>query len=204
MNSVDVIFYINLASRVDRNSHFLEQIKSLTEDMSKVVRIEAVYDPMGALGCSKSHIKALEAFMGNPAWKTCIVFEDDFTFYESSQPINNSLLHKFFINFTDWDMLLLSSNQKSKPILTEVPGIEKVCSSQTASGYLTHKGVAQKILDNFKEGAELLANSGNKPLHAIDMYWENLGLIRYSFLPNMGYQYASMSDIEKKFVDYGC
>lgn len=204
MNSVDVIFYINLASREDRKTHFLEQIKALTDDMSKVVRIEAIYDPMGALGCTKSHIKALETFMENPAWKTCIVFEDDFTFYDSSQPTNNSLLHKFFINFDTWDMLLLSSNQKSKPTLTEIPGIEKVISSQTTSGYLTHKDVAQKIIDNFKEGAELLANSGNKPMYALDIFWNKLGLVRYAFLPNMGYQYACLSDIEQKFVDYGC
>lgn len=204
MNSVDVIFYINLASREDRKTHFLEQIKALTDDMSKVVRIEAIYDPMGALGCTKSHIKALETFMENPAWKTCIVFEDDFTFYNSSQTTNNSLLHKFFINFDTWDMLLLSSNQKSKPTLTDIPGIEKVISSQTTSGYLTHKDVAQKIIDNFKEGAELLANSGNKPMYALDIFWNKLGLVRYAFLPNMGYQYACVSDIEQKFVDYGC
>lgn len=204
MNSVDVIFYINLASREDRKTHFLEQIKALTDDMSKVVRIEAIYDPMGALGCTKSHIKALETFMENPAWKTCIVFEDDFTFYDSSQTTNNSLLHKFFINFDTWDMLLLSSNQKSKPTLTDIPGIEKVFSSQTTSGYLTHKDVAQKIIDNFKEGAELLANSGNKPMYALDIFWNKLGLVRYAFLPNMGYQYACVSDIEQKFVDYGC
>jgi GR25 family glycosyltransferase involved in LPS biosynthesis len=204
MNSVDVIFYINLASRADRRIHFLEQIAALTTDMSKIIRIDAVYEQMGALGCTKSHIKALEAFIANPAWKTCIVFEDDFTFYDSSQVKNNTLLHKFFLNFTDWDMLLLASNQHIKPTPTEIPEIEKVNKSQTASGYLIHKGVAQKILDNFKESAELLERSGNKPLHALDIYWENLGLVRYSFTPNMGYQYASMSDIENKLVNYGC
>ena len=159
---------------------------------------------MGALGCTKSHIKALETFIANPAWKTCIVFEDDFTFYDSSQANNNTLLHKFFIHFTDWDMLLLASNQHINPTPTEVPRVNKVNKSQTASGYLTHKDVAQKILDNFKESAKLLEISGNKPLHALDMYWEKLGLVRYSFTPNMGYQYASMSDIENKHVDYGC
>jgi GR25 family glycosyltransferase involved in LPS biosynthesis len=172
--------------------------------MSKVVRIDAVYEPMGALGCTKSHIKALEAFIENPSWKTCMIFEDDFTFYDSSQTNNNTLLHKFFLNFTDWDMLLLSSNQLIKPTPTEIPEIQKVNRSQTTSGYLIHKGVAQKILDNFKESAELLANSGSKQLHAIDIYWEKLGLVRYSFTPNMGYQYASMSDVENKYVEYGC
>lgn len=204
MNSVDVIFYINLASREDRRIHFLEQISALTSDISKVVRIDAVYEPMGALGCTKSHIKALETFIANPAWKTCMIFEDDFTFYDSSQTNNNTLLHKFFLHFDTWDMLLLASNQHMKPTPTEIPEIQKVNKSQTTSGYLTHKDVAQKILDNFKESAELLANSGNKQLHALDIYWEKLGLIRYSFTQNMGYQYASMSDVENRFVEYRC
>jgi len=204
MNSVDVIFYINLASRDDRRIHFLEQIAALTTDMTKVVRIDAVYESMGALGCTKSHIKALEAFIENPAWKTCIVFEDDFTFYDSSQANNNALLHKFFLHFTDWDMLLLASNQHMKPTPTEIPEIQKVTRSQTTSGYLTHKGIAQKILDNFREGAELLEKSENKQLHALDIYWEKLGLVRYSFTQNMGYQYASMSDVENRHVDYRC
>jgi len=204
MNSVDVIFYINLANREDRRVHFLEQISSLTTDMSKVVRIDAVYERIGALGCTKSHIKALEAFIANPVWKLCIVFEDDFTFYNSSQTNNNALLHKFFINFTDWDMLLLASNQRIKPTPTHIPEVNKVNKSQTTSGYLTHKDIVQKILDNFKESAKLLESSGNKPLHALDMYWEKLGLVRYSFAPNMGYQYASVSDVENKHVDYRC
>ena len=204
MNSVDVIFYINLANRADRRIHFLEQIGALTTDMSKVVRIDAVYEPMGALGCTKSHIKALEAFIANPAWKTCMIFEDDFTFYDSSQTNNNTLLHKFFVNFDTWDMLLLASNQLIKPTATEIPEIQKVNKSQTTSGYLTHKDVAQKILANFKESAELLANSGSKQLYALDIYWEKLGLVRYSFTQNMGYQYASMSDVENKYVEYGC
>jgi GR25 family glycosyltransferase involved in LPS biosynthesis len=204
MNSVDVIFFINLANRADRRIHFLEQIGALTTDMSKVVRIDAVYHSMGALGCTKSHIKALEAFIENPAWKTCIVFEDDFTFYHSSPLKNNGLLHKFFINFTDWDMLLLSSNQTIPPTSTEIPEVQKVYRSQTTSGYLTHKGVAQKILANFKESAELLERSGDKQLHALDIYWEKMDLVRYSFTPNMGYQYASMSDVENKYVEYGC
>ena len=204
MNSVDVIFYINLASRDDRRIHFLEQISALTSDMTKVVRIDAVYNQMGALGCTTSHIKALEAFIENPAWKKCIVFEDDFTFYDSCQTNNNTLLHKFFLNFTDWEMLLLASNQLIQGTPTEIPEIQKVNKSQTTSGYLIHKDVAHKILDNFRESAKLLENSGNKQLHALDIYWEKLGLVRYSFTPNMGYQYASMSDVENRHVDYRC
>ncbi len=95
MEQIDVIFYINLEQRTDRKEHFLQEMKKFCVDESKIVRIDAVYNAIGALGCTKSHIKALEQFMENPAWKTCIVFEDDFTFYNTSVEHNTGLLKSF-------------------------------------------------------------------------------------------------------------
>lgn len=204
MDSVDVIFYINLANREDRCAHFLEQIPALSSDMSKIIRIDAIYNKNGALGCTHSHIKAIETFLENLKWKTCIIFEDDFTFYNDSPEYNNSLLHKFFTNFTDWDMLHLSTNQTKPAIPTAIPEINKVVCSQTSSGYLIHKESAPKILANFKESADLLEYLNIKTSYSLDIYWEKLNLVRYAFNPNMGYQYPSISDIENRFVTYGC
>jgi hypothetical protein len=204
MDSVDVIFYINLANREDRNTHFLEQIRALCPDTSKIIRIDAIHNKFGPLGCTRSHIKAIETFLENLKWKTCIIFEDDFTFYNDSPEHNNSLLHKFFTNFTDWDMLHLSTNQTKPAILTSIPEIVKITRSQTSSGYLIHKESAPKILANFKESADLLEYLKNKKLHSLDIYWEKLNLVRYAFDPNMGYQYPCVSDIENRFVTYGC
>ena len=140
MEEVDVIFYINLEKRADRKEHFLEEMKKFCVDESKIVRIDAVYNTNGALGCTKSHIKALEQFMANPAWLTCIIFEDDFTLYDTNLENNTGLLKKFFMNFTDWGMLLLASNQNRSPSKdTHVEGIKEVVYSQTTSGYCIHK-----------------------------------------------------------------
>ena len=205
MEQVDVIFYINLDSRIDRKEHFLNEIKKLCIDDSKIVRVDAIKDEYGALGCSKSHIKALELFMANPIWKTCIIFEDDYTFYDTDVENNNNLIRTFFENFTDWGILLLSSNQAGKPsIKTHIPFVELVTYSQTMSGYCIHKDSVKEIYDNFKCSAELLEKSRSKPMHAVDMYWNKLTMKRYSFVPNMGYQYRSFSDIEKRFVNYNC
>ena len=92
MEQVDVIFYINLESRTDRKEHFLKEIKKLCIDECKIIRIDAVKHSNGALGCTKSHIKALDLFMANPLWDTCMVFEDDFTFYDTSFKNNNELI----------------------------------------------------------------------------------------------------------------
>lgn len=109
MEQVSVIFYINLESRTDRKEHFLNEIKKLCIDESKIIRIDAVKDSNGALGCTKSHIKALELFMENPLWDTCIIFEDDYTFYDTNITNNNERLKLFFSSFTDWGILLLAS-----------------------------------------------------------------------------------------------
>ena len=205
MEEVDVIFYINLEKRADRKEHFLEEMKKFCVDESKIVRIDAVYNTNGALGCTKSHIKALEQFMANPAWLTCIIFEDDFTFYDTSLENNTGLLKKFFMNFTDWGMLLLASNQNRSPSKeTHVEGIKEVVYSQTTSGYCLHKDSVTEVYNNFKESATALEKGNPIYQYAVDVFWNRLGMKRYSFSPNMGYQYPGYSDIENRNVSYGC
>jgi glycosyl transferase family 25 len=203
MEQIDVIFYINLESRLDRKEHFLNEIKNLCLDESKIIRIDAIKHENGAIGCSKSHIKALEMFMENSHWLTCIIFEDDYTFYNRSIEYNNTLIRTFLSNFTDWGILLLSSNQAGKQsIKTHIPSVELVTYSQTTSGYCIHKDSVKDIYDNFKCSAEHLEKSRSKPIHAIDIYWNELTMKRYCFVPNMGYQYSSYSDIEERNVNY--
>jgi glycosyl transferase family 25 len=205
MEQIDVIFYINLERRVDRKEHFLSEIKKLCLDESKIIRIDAIEHENGALGCTKSHIKALEQFMANDAWLTCLVFEDDFSFFDMTPENNNNLLKKFFTNFTSWGMLLLATNQNRLPATsTHVEGIKRVIYSQTTSGYCIHKDSVKGVYENFKESAQLLEKSDSRHQHAIDVHWNSMIMERYCFFPNMGYQYASLSDIEKRYVCYNC
>jgi len=205
MEQIDVIFYINLEQRTDRKEHFLEEMKKFCVDESKIVRIDAIYNKNGALGCTKSHIKALEQFMANPAWLTCIIFEDDFTFCDTSVENNTGLLKKFFANFTDWGMLLLASNQNKSPSKeTHVEGIKEVVYSQTTSGYCIHKDSVTEVYKNFKESAAALEKGDAIYQYAVDVFWNRLTMKRFCFSPNMGYQYPGYSDIENRNVSYGC
>jgi len=134
-----------------------------------------------------------------------MVFEDDYTFYETKLIKNNDRLKLFFSSFTDWGLLLLASNQAGRAsIKTHIDGVELVTYSQTTSGYCIHKDSVKEVYENFKESAELLEKSKSKPNHALDIYWNKLKLKRYSFKPNMGHQYASYSYIEKRDVHYKC
>lgn len=205
MEQVDVIFYINLEKRADRKEHFLQEMKKFCVDESKIIRIDAIYNKNGALGCTKSHIKALEQFMANPAWLTCIIFEDDFTFCDTSVENNTGLLKKFFTNFTDWGMLLLASNQNKSPSKeTHVEGIKEVVYSQTTSGYCIHKDSVTEVYKNFKESAAALERGDAIYQYAVDVFWNRLTMKRFCFSPNMGYQYPGYSDIENRNVSYGC
>jgi GR25 family glycosyltransferase involved in LPS biosynthesis len=205
MDSIDVIFYINLEKRLDRKEHFLNEIIHLCKDPSKIIRIDAVYDKVGAIGATKSHIKTLETFMDNPLWKTCIIFEDDFTFYDSSIENNNNKLSTIFTEFPDWGIIYLSTNQlRQPPTETSNKEILKVNYTQTASGYIIKKEYANDLCNNFKESKELLTNCWDPENYALDTYWNKLSMNRYCFRDNIGYQYSSFSDIEKRVVDYKC
>ena len=67
-------------------------------------------DSFGALGCAKSHLKALTAFLTEDVREYCLILEDDFDltvnfgcFMERMETVNQSGLV--------WDVLLLSSTK---------------------------------------------------------------------------------------------
>jgi glycosyl transferase family 25 len=207
MNQIDAILYINLASRPDRRDHFLSEIQHLTSDLSNVHRIDAVYHKKGALGCTQSHIKALETFLANPEWNTCLIFEDDFTFRNQDPAINSQALATLFDKFPAFDCACLAYN----PIRvsyeeTRIESIKKVISTQTASGYCITRAFAPALLANLRDSFVALSQFGDPDKNMNDQYWKRLQPQNnwYLFVPALGYQYANFSDIEKKLVQYNC
>jgi hypothetical protein len=85
-----------------------------------------------------------------------------------------------------------------------VEGIKELVYSQTTSGYCIHKDSVTEVYNNFKESAAALENGNAIHQYAVDVFWNRLPMKRYSFSPNMGYQYPGYSDIENRNVSYGC
>lgn len=199
----DILYYINLEHRTDRNEHFLTELSNTGIDESKIHRIDAIYNPtFGELGCSQSHIKALEAFLQTPDdIKNCLILEDDFKLKTSTYHLG-----AFFEKNIDYDVLMISGN-----IIhckrTTVPFLLKVDEAQAASGYCVTKQFAHILLENFREGATLLQNTGHK-VHelCLDQYWKKLQKDNkwFALYPLIAEQMMSYSDIEKKVVYYGC
>jgi GR25 family glycosyltransferase involved in LPS biosynthesis len=207
MEHIDAIFYINLDSRPDRKEHFLNEIPKLCTDMTKVHRINAIYDPSGAIGCTKSHILTIETFLANPEWNTCIIFEDDFTFHNEDISHNQQILGDFITQFPYWDIFLLAFSRWNKCFYnTEVSHIKRVLGAQTTSGYAITREFASILLENFREGLEYLMVTHNEIMFALDQYWRDLQPCYnwYTSVPALGYQYANYSNISNTILDYGC
>ena len=208
---VDVIYYINLDHRTDRNTEFLEEMKKANVPTEKIQRISGVNKPnQGDLGCSMSHIKTLNEFIQSN-YETCIIFEDDFTFYEPEKV--ESRINDFINAKVDYDVCLLAGNVQDTDMISypAYSGIKQIKNTATASGYMFSKKYSNTLLANFNESVALLEKSyqngkqdkNNQP-YAIDQYWKTLQSKDkwFLFFPKMGKQRQSYSDIMNGNVNY--
>ena len=199
METIDVIFYINLKSRPDREEHLMQELPKLCHDMTKVHRFDAVVNTNGALGCTLSHIQVLETFLANPAWNTCLILEDDFTFKSSDIEFNNNVLRSVFQNFPEWDCCMLAAGQSEVLFWnTHIETIKKVLSAQTSSGYCVTRKFAPTLLKNFYESRDSMLQIGRIVENCLDQHWKRIQQHHNWYLidPTLGYQYFNWSDIE--------
>lgn len=169
---IDKILYINLYDRDDRKTQIENELKNKTLP-SKIIRIDAVRDKPGHIGCSKSHIKALELAL-REGWNNVLVLEDDAMFYKFEKGL--TCLKNIINKDPNFDAILLggvSANFDKKS--------SKLYSAQTASSYIVNKHYYKTLLDNFKEGlSKLMITKEVEPSkrqqyeskYCIDQYWK--------------------------------
>lgn len=195
-------YYINLDNRLDRKSHIVNQFDNF--NIAQYTRIPAIPHSCGHIGCSKSHILALETFISSNN-NIGIIIEDDFEFTISPEQYRD-LLVKLCNLSIDWNVILLSGNIKQKEVYNNF--LDVCIEAQTTSGYMVNKKFAQVLLNNFREGLSLYSSSkGCQSLHTIDQYWKKLqgkGYAWYIFHPKCGRQMRSFSDIEGREIFYNC
>ena len=206
MNHFDRVYYINLPHRKDRLEHIQAQLASMDVDPDKIVRVEGVYmKGFGPLGCSKSHILALEHFLASPPEnRTCVIFEDDFQLNIPPSQVND-ILTSVFRDLEHFDVLMLSANvQREEPC--PFPFLFKTLNAQTTSGYAVSRDFAPTLLENYREGAKRMEKAGRKvEALCLDMYMKRLQPVStwYHVKPRIGKQMQSFSDIENRVVNYG-
>jgi GR25 family glycosyltransferase involved in LPS biosynthesis len=195
-------FFINLEERTDR----LENIESHLCMMGiKGERINAVKSKQGAIGCTLSHIRAIETAKARNYEYVCIM-EDDIDF--TNPELFKQQLKKFSENIEiNWDILLLGANVVH-PYQTVGDYCARVYNAQTTTGYIVKKEMYDILLENFKESAKLqmhnpVAQNTYNP-YAIDMHWKKLQYQYYWYIitPLTVTQIESYSDIEGKERNY--
>ena len=193
--------FINLKQRADRLQHVTNEFIKMK---IKAERVDAVYDKVGAIGCTMSHIKCLE-IAKQRNYEYVFICEDDIDFKNPELLMTN--LQKFYDNKKlNWDILIIGGNN-APPYQQVEDYCARVFYCRTTTGYIVKKDMYDVLLENFKEGVSNLRNNSTTDgikQYAIDMYWQRLQYhyFWYMITPPTVSQYSSYSDIENKTVDY--
>ena len=203
---IDAYLYINLDHRTDRSEHIMHQLRSAEIPVSAIHRISASYRPhLGALGCTESHIKALEFAAENKKWQWIALFEDDFTF---RNPLQFQSQIAAILRKAQPDVIMLAQGIEELDITpTQYPTIHKVNFAKTSSGYIIHRSYIHVLLRSLRESAVHLENSGRwVKAYTLDTYWKPLQHYDHwiAFQPSIGYQCESYSDVMGTVMNYKC
>jgi len=207
---VDKIFVINLKERKDKYEriklHMKQQkitnyerfnaIKPNLTDIYENKNLLALYRKscfgIGVIGCKLSHLAVIN-LAKKRGYKSILILEDDaFPLSNFSENIKKNF-HELEETKTDWDMLYLGANHKSKGV-TISPHIKRCFSAYTTSSYIVKSVLYDTILEN-----------ANLSPVEIDNYYVNEIQKKYkvySVSPNLITQYDSVSDISGNFTSY--
>ena len=194
---IDGIFFINLNNRPDRLKFIrseLSRMSLIPED--KIYRVEAIlHKRCGYLGCTDSHIKALQ-LAKEKGCKYPLILEDDFRFEQSKEVFFSTLTQLP----SEWDVFMLAvCNHDFK---TKKGYIRQINCSTTASGYIVRGHYIDTLLANILEGRALLAEWVDQEVakdpvcrlhscpHAHDQHWFPIQEkhVWYTSVPSLGNQ----------------
>jgi GR25 family glycosyltransferase involved in LPS biosynthesis len=198
------IVYINLEEREDRRQHFCAEFAKLGTGIPPPVRIPAIKTQQGAIGCTMSHIKAIE-YAKRANWAHVFICEDDITFTNPQAFIHALVQSQQEPETQEWDVLLVVGNNwfPYRP-LTE--HCLQVHSCLSAAGYIVRQHYYDHLLQNFKNGLDMFqSHPDKKHMYALDVYWRQLQIRdRWLMLiPATVNQWEkNYSDIEQRPVKY--
>ena len=202
MNNIDKLVYVNLDHRTDRRTELERALDELGINPDIVERHSAIHNPTNAIGCAESHIQVLERAV-EKGYKHLLVLEDDFEPLVSKENWDKQMGDFFQRHGAMYNVALLSYNAlKSSPVDDIVNVAEDV---QTGSGYMIEGAYIPVLLDHWREGLELLKQTGRHWDYAPDQYWKSLQKKDkwYCFKTRLGKQRAGYSDLVGANVDYG-
>jgi glycosyl transferase family 25 len=193
-----------LESRTDRREHVESQLAALKRGyMCSLTpeRFNAIKNANGALGCSMSHLSCIKLAKARN-WDHVLVCEDDILF--TNVPLFLTKLKKFLATVPNWDVVLLAGNN-IPPFKVVNDACIRINNCQTTTAYIVKKHYYDILIDNYKEGINLLMrNPTEKINYAIDRHWFELQRRDRWFLitPLTVVQREDYSDIEQRVTNY--
>jgi GR25 family glycosyltransferase involved in LPS biosynthesis len=183
---LDGIMYINLENRKDRKEHILKEFEKAEIPEHLIHRIDAILNTTcGHLGCTMSHIKALE-YAKKMNWKRFLILEDDVVFKYPKERILH-IISEFFKKYeNEWDILMLNTHWTDLIDIVEIPFIKKLVWGTLGTSYIVNSDYFDVLYDNIVKGKNLLylqvekwklTNPGQKKFtteYALDQYWASI------------------------------
>jgi len=144
------VIYINLDARDDRKAHIERELSVFKPE--KITRLPAVIDKNPKMGCSKSHIKALEMARDNK-YPNVLIMEDDamWTNIDATYPILKRLLNE------PHDGILLGTVDGA----TFDANTLRITFAETTSGYIVKEHFYQKYLDIYQAALSKIDPNNN-------------------------------------------
>lgn len=191
----DRLYYINMRHRTDRLEQIHNEFASLGWLNKSELVVAAAVPSHGAVGCVRSHLRALRRFLSDPTARHALIIEDDVEF--TSDPRVN--ITRFLADHGNegWDILMLASNT-----LREEPYVDyatHILEAQTTSAYAVTRAFASTVIEVFEEGERQLMKTYDPVRFAADMIWKPLQPVNrwYCLAPRVARQRTGFSDIEK-------
>ena len=187
MKSIDAILYINYKN--DREQTVKNEIKKIDPKLSRTLKINAVENKNESLGITQSHILALQEFVKNTAWNTCLILEDDFQFNDTNSSLIHSTINYFFNTVKNYDMVLLGANEDdSQNEETDYPCINKITTTANKSAYILTRKYLFKLIGNLMKSSILMKKEGFKEEYVLEKFWQKLSTVDnwYSFAEPLG------------------
>jgi GR25 family glycosyltransferase involved in LPS biosynthesis len=164
-------------------------------------RFNAIKLGDGAFGCSMSHLKCLQHAKSENL-DHVLICEDDITF--TNPVLFMKQFNKFLQNQKNWDVVLLAGNNMPPYKIVDDYCVQ-VTRCQTTTGYLVKSHYFDTLIENIKNGMDMLVKNRDKhKIFAIDKFWFLLQEKHSWFLitPLSVIQREDYSDIEKKYTNY--
>lgn len=195
LDRVPVLRVINLKARRDRLSSFAAEMSRLGID--GVERFEAIEDPIGAIGCTRSHASLMEE-MVDRAWPCLMVFEDDVRFRVARDRLD--ILVDAFLNDERAEVACLEFNAQKTRRYNAL--FLRATETQNTGCYLVKSTIARDLLAAFEDGIAAMSGGGDPLLFNVDIVWKRLQPARVFLVPveRVAFQAPGYSDIERRFV----